>query len=330
MNTRRSGCAKPILLLSFVVLLLEACVALSQTSPIDFSERLDKLWEFSKPAESETRFRAELARHPPGSREALETSTQIARTQGLRRQFADADATLDAVVPKLDQVPVRVRIRYLLERGRTRNSGGDKPAAIALFRDALALQDRDKLPGADFYRVDTLHMLGIATPASEQLDWNRKALAAAEASSDPRARGWAASLDNNIGWSYFDSGDAVTALVYWKKALPLRESQGNAENIRVAKWTIARGYRATGKLDDAEKMQRGLVVEMEKTGEPDGYVYEELAEIAIARGDKVAAAPWAAKAHALLKDDGYLKANEAARLQRLADLATATPASGPK
>src|SRR4029079_19690004 len=120
MNTRRSGCAKPILLLSFVVLLLEASVALSQTSPIDFSERLDKLWEFSKPAESETRFRAELARHPPGSREALETSTQIARTQGLRRQFADADATLDAVVPKLDQVPVRVLIRYLLERGRTR------------------------------------------------------------------------------------------------------------------------------------------------------------------------------------------------------------------
>ena len=45
-------------------------------------------------------------------------------------------------------------------------------------------------------------------------------------------------------------------------------------------------------------------------------------------GDKAAAAPWAAKAHTLLKDDAYLKANEAARLQRLADLAAAT--SGPK
>ena len=146
----------------------------------------------------------------------------------------------------------------------------------------------------------------------------------AEASSDPRARGWAASLDHNIGWSYFDSGDAVTALVYWQKALPLREAQGNAENIRVAKWTIARGYRATGKLDDAEKIQLALVAETEKAGEPDGYVYEELAEIAIARGDKAAAAPWAAKAHALLKDDGYLKANEAARLQRLADLGATT------
>ena len=330
MTTRRGSRANPILQLSPIVLLLGASVALSQTSPIDFSERLDKLWEWSKPAESETRFRAELARHPPGSREALETSTQIARTQGLRRQFADADATLDSVAAKLGQVPARVRVRYLLERGRTRNSSGDKPAAIALFKEALALQDRDTLPGADFYRVDALHMLGIATPAAEQLDWNRKALAAAEASSEPRARGWAASLDHNIGWSYFDSGDAVTALVYWKKELLLREAQGNAENTRVAKWTIARGYRATGKLDDAERMQRDLVVELEKAGEPDGYVYEELAEIAIARGDKAAAAPWAAKAHALLKDDGYLKANEAARLQRLADLATTAAAPGQK
>ena len=328
MSTCRIRRAVPVLLLSLFISLLDVSAAMSQTMPNDFSERLDKLWEFSKPAESETRFRAELARHPAGSREALETSTQIARTQSLRRQFADADATLDAVAPKLDQVPMRVRIRYLLERGRTRNSGGDKPAAIALFKEAMALQDRDTLPGADFYRIDALHMLGIATPPAEQLDWNRKALAAAEASSDPRAGNWAGSLTHNIGWSYFDSGDPATALVYWQKALPIREAQGNLENIRFAKWTIARGYRATGKLDDAEKIQLALVAETEKAGEPDGYVYEELAEIAIARGDKAAAAPSAAKAYALLKDDGYLKANEAARLQRLADLATA--ASGPK
>ena len=42
---------------------------------------VNTMWEFSKPAESETRFRAELARQPAGSREALETMTQIARTQ---------------------------------------------------------------------------------------------------------------------------------------------------------------------------------------------------------------------------------------------------------
>jgi tetratricopeptide (TPR) repeat protein len=294
---------------------------MAATTPNDFSAELDALWSFDKPAESEARFRTELARYPAGSREALEVTTQIARTQGLRRQFAEANATLDTVAPKLDTAPARVRVRYLLERGRARNSSGDQAGAVPLFKEAVAQAERDPLPGADFYRVDALHMLGIAAPAAERLDWNLKALAAAEAASTARARGWAASLDNNIGWTYFEAGDPATALTYWKKALPLREAAGNKSTIRIAKWTIARGYRAVGKLDDAEAIQRALMAETERDNEPDGYVYEELAEIAVARNDPQAAAPWAAKAHALLKDDGNLKANEAARLARLADLA---------
>jgi tetratricopeptide (TPR) repeat protein len=328
MTSHRQAIARPRFVLALTLSLLEAASAMSQTSTTDFSERLDKLWDFGKPAESEARFRTELARHPADSREALETATQIARTQSLQRKFAEADALLDGVAPKLGKVPVRVRVRYLLERGRTRNSGADRPAAIPLFKDAVALRDRDMLSGADFYLVDALHMLGIATPPAEQLEWNRKALAAAEASSDARARNWAGSLTHNLGWSYFDSGDPATALVYWQKALPIREAQGNVGNIRVAKWTIARGLRATGRLDDAEKIQLALAVETEKAGEPDGYVYEELAEITIARGDRAAAAPWAAKAYALLKDDDDLKADKPERLARLADLAK--PAATPK
>jgi tetratricopeptide (TPR) repeat protein len=190
-----------------------------------------------------------------------------------------------------------------------------------LFKEAIAASARDALPGADFYRVDALHMLGIAAPAAERLDWNRQALAAAEASSDTRTRGWAASLDNNIGWTYFSMGEPGTALTYWKKALPLREASGNKATIRVAKWTIARGYRALGQLDDAEAIQMALAAETERDHEPDGYIYEELAEIALARGNGAGAAPWAAKAYDLLKEDGSLKANEAARLQRLAQMA---------
>ena len=328
MTSHRHANASPVLVSVVLALLLKAPFAMSQTPVPDFSERLDKLWEFSKPAESEQRFRAELARHAADSREAQETATQVARTLGLRRMFTEADAALDAVAPTLDRLPVRVRIRYLLERGRTRNSAGDKTAAIPLFKQAVALWDRDTLPGADFYRIDALHMLGIATPPAEQLDWNRKALAAAEASPDPRARNWAGSLNHNIGWSYFDAGDPATALKYWQKALPIREAQGNVDNIRVAKWTIARGYRAAARLDDAEKIQLALVAETEKAGEPDGFVYEELAEIAVARDDRAAAASWAAKAYALLKDDEDLKADKPARLTRLADLAK--PAATPK
>ena len=132
------------------------------------------------------------------------------------------------------------------------------------------------------------------------------------------ARGWAAPLHNNIGWTYFERGDHKTALVHWQKALPLREASGNALNIRIAKWTIARGLRATGKLDDAKKIQLALVAETEAANEPDGYTYEELAEIAVAQRDTQAAKTWAGKAHALLKDDPGM---EAARVKRLAALA---------
>ena len=55
------------------------------------------------------------------------------------------------------------------------------------------------------------------------------------------------------------------------KAVALREAQGNPDNIRLAKWAIARGYRATGKLADAEDIQLKLVAETEKAGEPEGY-----------------------------------------------------------
>ena len=88
--------------------------------------------------------------------------------------------------------------------------------------------------------------------------------------------------------------------------------------IRIAKWTVARGLRATGKLDDAKKIQLALAAETEAANDPDGYVYEELAEIAFAQGDAPATKAWAAKAHPLLKDDPSM---EPARVQRLASLA---------
>jgi hypothetical protein len=77
--------------------------------------------------------------------------------------------------------------------------------------------------------------------------------------------------------------------------------------------------RATGKLDEAKKIQLALVGETEAAGAPDGYVYEELAEIAVAQGDRDAARSWAGKAHALLKDDPGMEGARLARLAKLAD-----------
>ena len=296
----------------------------------DFSAKLDSRWDYAKPEVSEARFREALGQYRSNSREALEIATQVARAQSLQRRFDAAHATLDRIEPALDKVDARVRIRYLIERGRTFNSAGAPAKAVPLFRQAAEVAARVSRELDAFYEIDALHMLGIASPASERLDWNLKALQTAEAASDNRARGWRGSLYHNIGWTYFERGDHGTALDYWEKALTLREATGDAQRLKVARWTVARGYRALGRLDDAERMQRELAAENQKAGDEDGYVYEELAEIALARGDRQAAGPWAAKAHKLLLEDAWLAATEPQRLKRLAELGgVAPPAKAP-
>jgi len=283
-----------------------------------FSAELDAQWDFAAPAESERRFRKELARWPADDPRALVVATQIARTQGLRRQFAEAHATLDAIEARLDGMPSHVRVRYLLERGRTFNSSGAPERAVPLFAEALSLAECDD---DAFYAIDAAHMLGIAAPENERLEWDHKALAMTERTTDARAKRWLAPLYNNIGYTSQERGDFATALVYYRKALPAYEARGDPRNVRIAHWMIARALRALGELDEAEAIQRRLLTEWAKAGETDGYVYEELAEIALARGQIAAARPWAAKAYAALKDDPGFAATEGARLARLAAIA---------
>lgn len=292
-----------------------------------FSAALDEQWNYGKPAESEQRFRAELANWPTGDPQALVVLTQIARTQGLRRQFAEAHATLDGVRAGLDGLPSHVRVRYLLERGRVFNSSGAPEKAVPLFAEALSLAE---CSGDAFYAIDAAHMLGIAAPQPERLDWDLRALAMTEKATDSRSKRWLGPLYNNIGYAYQERGDFATALTYYRKALPAYEARGEPGSVRVAWWMIARAQRSLGQLDAAESIQRALLAEYEKLGETDGYVYEELAEIALARGDAKAARPWAEKAHAALKDDANLAAEQPARLARLAAVGAGKPVEAGK
>ena len=292
-----------------------------------FSATLDGQWNYDKPAVSELRFRAELANWPQGDPRALEVASQIARAQGLQRKFADAHATLDAIQKQLDGMPAHVRVRYLLERGRTFNSSGAPERAVPLFAEALSLAD---CAGDSFYAIDAAHMLGIAAPAGERLDWNMKALAMTERAADARSKRWLAPLYNNIGYTYQDRGDFKTALVYYRKALPAYEARGDPAAVRIARWHIARAQRSLGELDAAEMTQRALLAEFEALGEQDGYVYEELAEIALARGDAAGARPWAAKAWTTLNADEGLRESEPTRLARLAALGGVAIAKPPQ
>lgn len=286
---------------------------------------IDPLWDYDDPAGSEERFRAllDIPPLPLPTAYRLQLLAQIARTYSLRRRFAEAHTLLDQVQAEMTGGDL-VEVRFLLERGRAFNSAGEREQALPLFRQAFAIADT---VGEPFYAVDALHMLAIAAPPDEQLSWNLRAVDYALASGDNRARGWLASLYNNIGWTYFDRGEFEQALAAFRQAFTERQRQGNPDQIRVARWSIGRALRALGELPAALLVQRLL----EEDPDHSGFVEEELAEILLALGRAAEAAAYFATAHERLSAIPWVAADakRVERLRRLAqqqDSPTALPA----
>lgn len=254
---------------------------------------LESIWNWDDPAASEKKFR-EL----PAS---AEVQTQIARAQGLQRKFDEAHKTLDGIVTN---TPL-VEVRYLLERGRVFNSSGKPDQARPLF---LAAWEKAQAGHLDNYAVDAAHMLGIL----DGLEWNEKALAFAEKSSDPKAQGWIGSLLNNIGWTYYDKGEYAKALAAFERDLKWFEERKKDEPARIARYSIGKTYRAMGRLEEALGLQQKL--------KPDGYVLEEIAECLLALKRTAEAKPYFARAYELLAKDEWLVAEEPKRVERLREL----------
>ena len=276
----------------------------------------DLLWDYDKPAETEKNFRS-MWSASADDEYRLELMTQIARCQGLQHEFEKAHITLDDVERAVEDRKDRVRVRYLLERGRVFNSSGEKDRSRPLFVEAADLaDDLDE----DFFEVDALHMVAIVAPSEEQVEWNQKAVAVAEASEDERARNWLGSLYNNIGWTYHDQKNFTEALKIFEKALVFRVEQGKRENILIARWCIGRCLRSLGRIDEALQIQDELAETRELHMEPDGYVQEELAELHLAKGDTAEAAKHFGLAYKQLGVDPWLKANEPERLERIRKL----------
>ncbi len=135
--------------------------------------------------------------------------------------------------------------------------------------------------------------------------------------SDPRARRWIGSVANNLGWTLHEAGRFDDAQIQFVRALRAREEQGEAEPIRIGRWTVARGLRSLGRHEEALAIQW----ELRATGPEDGYVEEELAEVLLALGRTEEAGPHFARAYALLSADAWLAESEPDRLARLRDLA---------
>lgn len=277
----------------------------------------DALWDYDHPAESERAFRELLPAAAADAAYELELRTQIARAQGLQRQFEAAHAMLDSVEQRLQTVSAATaQVRLMLERGRLYNSSGAAAEAKPYFEQAWELA---QAAGEAGYAVDAAHMLGILE--APELTWNLRALELAESNSDERARRWRASLYNNIGWTYHDRGEYGEALAMFEQALALREEQGKTPQIRIARWMVARALRSLERYEEALEIQQAGATEIEQAGEIDPYVDEEVGECLLALGRASEAKLHFAKAYAVLSQDDLLMKYEAPRLARLRALA---------
>jgi len=252
---------------------------------------LAPLWEFDKPDVSEQRLRAAL--ESATGDDALVLQTQIARTYGLRKDFSKARDILKSIAKDVQTAGSEARIRHALELGRTYASAThpaelqtveSKKLARASYESALAMAKAAHLDGL---AIDTIHMLAfVDTAPTDQLKWGQEALAVAEASSQPEAKKWEASIRNNIGYAFHQLGQFDEALVQFKQALVLLDRGTNAESIRVANWMVAWTLRALGRMDEALEIQLRLERECDAAKKPDRYVYEELEILYRARGDE--------------------------------------------
>lgn len=281
----------------------------------------DAAWDFNDPEATRETFRRMLAEHGDAAPAewTLALKTQIARTHSLVGEFDAAHAILDEVERALPRGATRARLRYLLERGRTFNSDGDKSTAKPLFEEAWRI---GREIGDDRLAVDAAHMVAIAVTGTAQAnDWNLKGLELARASDDEVARNWVGPLTYNMGWEAFEDGNPRTALALFEESRQHFDDRDLPERERISRWSVARAKRELGMNDEALAMQLALEQENAAAGTEDGFVYEELGELYLLKGNEDKARQNFTKALALLEDVRWFVLEEPERLERIRTMA---------
>ena len=279
-----------------------------------------KLWDFRKPAETEERFRKILPEVEASGdlNYKLELQTQIARTLGLQQKFDEAHALLDDVEAELTMETKVARLRYLLERGRAYNSGGNPDQARRLFEEAWDFGREIDQHGL---AVDAAHMMAIVTPVEQQAEWNERAMEYAEQTGDPDAMKWLGTLYNNMGWTAHDEGNYTRAYDLHNKCWEWHRARKTGYGERIAKWSVAKQLRFLGREDEAMPMHTELLAEYAEA-EPggEGFVHEEMAEILLKQGSEKPAKEHFAKAYELLKDIHWIEKDRLERMRELGGL----------
>ena len=262
--------------------------------------RISELWDYDKPEVSEQRFRSALPN--ASADDALILQTQIARTHGLRRNFSQAQQILSDIEPQIQNASVQAKVHYHLELGRSYCSATHPPEsqtseikeqARSAYMHAFELAQDGKL---DALAIDALHMMAFVDTAPEdQLEWNHKALALVQSSSQQEAKKWEGPLRNNTGYALHLLGRYEDALLEFELALAARKRDGDPKAIRIADWMIAWTLRAMGRLNEAIEIQLRLEREWDEAREPDPYVFEELEHLYRELNDSEQAEMYAAR-----------------------------------
>ncbi len=257
----------------------------------NYKTDFDNLWNYSKPADTREKFKAHLGNSKDLDYE-LQLQTQIARTHSLSGEFKEAHEILDKVEAQLNQKTMIAKVRFLLERGRTFNSSGEKEKAEELFKSAFKLSDEI---GTIKYTIDAVHMVAIAAGTiEEKVDWVERGVEIARSSDSEKLKSWEGIFYNNIGWDLFDEKRYEDALEKFKKCADFHKVHGNKESHDIALWSMAKAYRFLGKVDEALEIQEGLLKASNGVDES-GYIFEELSELYSVKGDDAKAQEYRAK-----------------------------------
>jgi len=280
----------------------------------------DKLWNYSDPAGTGTKFREILPQAESFGDTAyiIELLTQIARTEGLQMEFDEAHKILDGAEKLLNDNYKRPKLRYLLERGRTYNSSKVYDKAKELFLEAYNL-------GLSLHEerltVDAAHMMGIVEKGVESLKWNEIAMQHSENSQYTDAKIWLGALYNNTGWTYHDMGKYDKALELFEKNVVWHTERKSVRQLGIAMWCIGRTLRSLGRVDEALQKQMELKKWWdENLKDEDGYIYEEIGECLLLQSKSETAKSYFNKAYKLLSKDIWMAENEKERLERLKKL----------
>jgi tetratricopeptide (TPR) repeat protein len=283
----------------------------------DTLPNFDKLWDYGNPASTGAKFREILpaARQAGNADYLAQLMTQIARTESLQGNFDKSDSILDEVKPILTNDLAVARARYLLERGRIKNSAGTPELAVPIFAEAYDVATK---AGATRHAIDALHMLGIAaTTPKQQIEWNLKAIAEAEA--HPDQKGWLWALYNNIGESYAKLADFRNARVYFAKLADYQKARQGEADMYTLK-DLAKMDSLMGDPEASRSVMQPILDALLAKGSDDGSIRAELADALYALGRHAEAQLHFAKAYELLSAEDWFTKNEPDNLRRYREL----------